>query len=203
MFQMFPDDMRCRYGRLLQAPLSWRRQQSYRNGYWTMSAAISPIVGISAIATYEPPWVLCNDWFQSILPRKFVEHSGIVSRRISQEDEVTMGVRAVENLRRETHHIRLADCAAVVFVASSLVSPAVVEQSPDRKQVAAQVRPDGGKAVLPADRLPRGPGLQHQLGLQRVFAGDGDRAALDPSRDTAADRSVHPGGHGELHEQDC
>ena len=98
-----------------------------------MSIAIPPAVGISAIATYEPPWVLGNDWFRDILPRKFVEHSGIVSRRISQEDEITMGVRAVENLRKETH-CRLDDCVAVVFVASSLVSPAVVEQSPDRKQ---------------------------------------------------------------------
>ena len=68
-----------------------------------MSIAIPAPVGISAIATYEPPWVLGNDWFQDILPRKFVEHSGIVARRISQEDEITMGVRAVENLRNETH----------------------------------------------------------------------------------------------------
>ena len=99
-----------------------------------MSLAISPTIGISAIATYEPPWVLRNDWFQSILPRKFVEHSGIVSRRISQADEVTMGVRAVENLRKETH-CSLGDCVAVVFVASSLVSPAVTGNSPNRKHV--------------------------------------------------------------------
>jgi 3-oxoacyl-[acyl-carrier-protein] synthase-3 len=99
-----------------------------------MSSAISPAIGISAIATYEPPWVLCNDWFESILPRKFVQHSGIISRHISQEDEVTMGVRAVENLRKETH-CDLADCVAVVFVASSLVAPAVAGNSPNRKQV--------------------------------------------------------------------
>ena len=99
-----------------------------------MSLAISPAVGISAIATYEPPWVLCNDWFQSILPRKFVEHSGIVTRRISQEDEVAMAVRAVENLRKETH-CSLGDCAAVVFVASSLFTPVVTGKSPNRKQV--------------------------------------------------------------------
>ena len=99
-----------------------------------MSVAISEAVGISAIATYEPPWVLPNDWFENILPRKFVEHSGIVSRRISQEDEVAMGVRAVENLRKETH-CHLSDCVAVVFVASSLVAPAVTGKSPDRKQV--------------------------------------------------------------------
>ena len=99
-----------------------------------MGLTISSAVGISAIATYEPPWVLCNDWFQNILPRKFVEHSGIVSRRISQEDEITMGVRAVENLRRETH-CNLGDCAAVVFVASSLVAPVAPGESQSRKQV--------------------------------------------------------------------
>ena len=102
-----------------------------------MSLNISPAVGIAAIAAYEPPWALGNDWFQSILPRKFVPHSGIVSRRISQEDEVTMGVHAVENLRRETH-CHLGDCAAVVFVASSLFSPVVTENSPNRKQLLRQ-----------------------------------------------------------------
>jgi 3-oxoacyl-[acyl-carrier-protein] synthase III len=99
-----------------------------------MRLAIPPTVGISAIATYEPPWVLCNDWFHSMLPRKFVEHSGIVSRRISQEDEVTMGMRAVENLRKETH-CSLGDCAAVVFVASSLVPPAVAGNSPNQNHI--------------------------------------------------------------------
>ena len=93
----------------------------------------SQTIGISAIATYEPPWVLGNDWFQSLLPRKFVEHSGIVSRHISQEDEITMGVRAVENLRKETH-CNLNDCVAVVFAASSLFSLAVAGKSPNRKR---------------------------------------------------------------------
>ena len=55
-----------------------------------------PATGISAIAAYEPPWKLDNDWFSEILPRKFVQHTGILSRRISTEDEVAMGIRAVE-----------------------------------------------------------------------------------------------------------
>ena len=129
-----PADMRCRNGRVSRGPLTWpsRRISPSRSGKSTMPLAISSAIGISAIATYEPPWVLCNDWFQSILPRKFVEHSGIVSRHISQEDEVTMGVRAVENLRKQTH-CNLGDCAAVVFVASSLVAPAAAGNSPNRK----------------------------------------------------------------------
>jgi 3-oxoacyl-[acyl-carrier-protein] synthase-3 len=81
-------------------------------------------VGISAIAVHEPPWVLANDWFADLLPRKFVQHTGILSRRISVEDEVTIGVHAVESLRRETG-CDLKDCAAVVFVSPSLVPPAI------------------------------------------------------------------------------
>lgn len=85
-----------------------------------MRTAISPRIGISAIATYEPPWALGNDWFEGMLPRKFVQHTGIESRRISLEDEVAMGVRAVENIRAETG-CDLQNCVAVIVAASSLV----------------------------------------------------------------------------------
>src|SRR5215218_4289447 len=85
-----------------------------------MDAALSPQIGISAIATYEPPWVLGNDWFGDRIPRKFVHHTGIESRPISLEDEVTMGVRAVRNLQRETG-CDLNDCRAVLFVSPSFV----------------------------------------------------------------------------------
>ncbi len=129
-----------------------------------MNPANSSAVGISAIATYEPPWILCNDWFQSILPRKFVEHSGIVSRHISEEDEVTMGVRAVENLRKETH-CQLDDCAAVVFVASSLFAPAVAGDSPHRKQILRKYGQVAARQFCRRARFPRGPGFQRQLGL--------------------------------------
>jgi 3-oxoacyl-[acyl-carrier-protein] synthase III len=104
-----------------------------------MTSAIALPIGISAIATYEPPWALCNDWFGDALPRKFVEHSGIVTRHISQQDEVAMGLRAVDNLRKDTH-CRLGDCAAVVFVASSLVVPAAAEKAADRKHAARAQR---------------------------------------------------------------
>ncbi len=121
-----------------------------------MNPAISSAIGISAIATYEPPWALCNDWFRNILPRKFVEHSGIVSRRISEVDEITMGVRAVENLRKETQ-CNLDDCVAVVFVASSLVPPAVAGTSPNRRQIARKYRQAAAKQFCRRLGLPAIP----------------------------------------------
>jgi len=81
-------------------------------------------IGISAIAVYEPPWTLENAWFGNSLPRKFVQHTGIRSRRISQEDEIAMGVRAVEALQREVD-CDLRDCAALVFVSPSVVPTAL------------------------------------------------------------------------------
>ena len=84
-------------------------------------------IGISAIATYEPPWVLGNDWFGETIPRKFVHHTGIESRSISLEDEVTMGVRVVRNLQRETG-CDLNDCAALVFVSPSFVPVSVARR---------------------------------------------------------------------------
>jgi 3-oxoacyl-[acyl-carrier-protein] synthase III len=83
-------------------------------------AGLSQTVGISAIATYEPPWVLDNGWFEGTLSRKFVQHTGILSRRISLEDEVTMGIRAVESLQDQSR-CEMRDCVAVVFASSSLV----------------------------------------------------------------------------------
>jgi len=60
-----------------------------------MDETLSSGIGISAIATYEPPWVLANEWFGDTIPRKFVHHTGIESRCISLEDEITMAHRAV------------------------------------------------------------------------------------------------------------
>src|SRR4051812_47550788 len=94
--------------------------------------AVTPI-GISAIATYEPPWVLANDWFGDTIPRKFVHHTGIESRPISLEDEVTMGVRVVRNLQREIG-CDLTDCAALLFVSPSFVPLAAARRLFDRQR---------------------------------------------------------------------
>ena len=98
-----------------------------------MDETLSTGLGISAIATYEPPWVLSNDWFGDTIPRKFVHHTGIESRPISLEDEVTMAVRAVKNLQRETG-CDLKDCAAVVFASPSFVPLSVARQYLDRER---------------------------------------------------------------------
>ena len=68
--------------------------------------------------------MLENAWFGDSLPRKFVQHTGIRSRRISQEDEIAMAVRAVEALQREMD-CDLRDCAALVFVSPSVVPAAL------------------------------------------------------------------------------
>lgn len=92
----------------------------------------SQSVGISAIGIHVPPWTLGNDWFAEMLPRKFVQHTGILSRHIAVEHEVAMGLRAVENLRREIA-CDMRDCAAVVFVSPSLVQPASKQTCPEER----------------------------------------------------------------------
>jgi 3-oxoacyl-[acyl-carrier-protein] synthase-3 len=76
--------------------------------------------------------VLGNDWFGDTIPRKFVHHTGIESRPISLEDEVTMGHRVVRNLQREVG-CDLNNCAALVFV-----SPSFVPLSAARRLLAAE-----------------------------------------------------------------
>ena len=100
-----------------------------------MDERLSSRIGISAIATYEPPWVLGNDWFGDTIPRKFVHHTGIESRPISLEDEVTMAVRVVRNLQREIG-CDLNDCAALVFVSPSFVPLAAARRllDPERAE---------------------------------------------------------------------
>src|SRR3954451_969541 len=92
-----------------------------------MDETLSSRLAISAISTYEPPWVLGNEWFGDTIPRKFVHHTGIESRPISLEDEVTMGLRAVRQLQLETG-CALEDCAAIVFASPSFVPLEVARQ---------------------------------------------------------------------------
>jgi len=105
-------------------------------------------LGIAAIAVHEPPWVLPNAWFGETIPRKFVHHTGIESRTVSLEDEVTMGLRAVRRLQGEVG-CDLKDCAAVVFsspsfvplnVARKLLAPERAEQERLRRAARALVR---------------------------------------------------------------
>jgi 3-oxoacyl-[acyl-carrier-protein] synthase III len=77
-------------------------------------------VGISGIGVHQPDLVLGNEWFNGTLSRKFVAHTGIQTRRISWDDEITMGRRAVEALQAQTD-CDLRDCAGMVVAVSSLM----------------------------------------------------------------------------------
>lgn len=83
--------------------------------------------GISAISTYEPPWLLGNDWFRGTLSRKFVQHTGTEVRPISVQDEVTMAIQATNNLQREVG-CDLQNCKAVVFVSPSFIPVSVARK---------------------------------------------------------------------------
>jgi len=91
-------------------------------------------IGLAAIATYEPPWILGNEWFAGTIPRKFVHHTGIECRPVSQEDEVTMAVRAAKNLQRDTG-CDFQDCAAVVFASPSFIPRNVIHRYGDTQRL--------------------------------------------------------------------
>lgn len=89
-------------------------------------------IGISAVSTHQPPWVLPNDWFET-MARKFEHHTGIRQRPVSTEDEVRLAVHATNNVVRETacdmHH-----CAGVVFTSPSFVPMPIAHELMDQQQ---------------------------------------------------------------------
>lgn len=89
--------------------------------------------GISSISTFRPEQVIPNEWYASTLPRKFVNHTGIESRTVSFEDEVTMAGHCVDNLSRESACM-LEDCAGVVFASPSFVPMSVANRYLSREQ---------------------------------------------------------------------
>jgi 3-oxoacyl-[acyl-carrier-protein] synthase III len=91
----------------------------------------APSLGISAVSTFQPPWLLPNEWFEH-LARKFVRHTGILQRPVSLEDEVTLAVHATENLIRETG-CDMQKCAGVVFTSPSFVPMDVAREYMDEE----------------------------------------------------------------------
>jgi 3-oxoacyl-[acyl-carrier-protein] synthase-3 len=111
------------------------------------TAQVSPL-GIAAIAVHQPSWELQNDWFGEAMPRKFSRHTGIESRGISLDDEVTMGLRAVRQLQAETG-CDLSQCRGIMFASPSFLPPSIAhrfltpEQSQqERTQLAARLLAD-------------------------------------------------------------
>ena len=84
-------------------------------------------IGISAVSVHRPSWILNNAWFGETMPRKFSRHTGIESRAISLEDEVTMGVRVVRKLQAETG-CNLADCRGILFASPSFLPPTIADR---------------------------------------------------------------------------
>jgi 3-oxoacyl-[acyl-carrier-protein] synthase III len=94
-------------------------------------------LGIAAISVYEPTTTLSNDGFAGTLSRKFLHHTGTHSRRISTEDELAMGLRAVANLKAAVP-VNLDDCAALIFVSPSFIPIAAGRRLLDPQQVEAE-----------------------------------------------------------------
>ncbi len=86
-----------------------------------------PATGIAAIASHQPDWVLPNQWYESLIARKFVQHTGILTRPISDLNEVELGSCSVEKLLRNTR-CDPGDCAGLVFVSPSFVPMSVVRR---------------------------------------------------------------------------
>lgn len=115
-------------------------------------------VGIAAIATYQPPWLLRNEWFGETMPRKFVHHTGIEARPIAREDEVSLAIRATHNLQRETG-CNLADCAGVIFVSPSFVPKQAARRFLDESQLRRESLRQAARQLASRLRLPRCPVL--------------------------------------------
>lgn len=92
-----------------------------------MTVPVANSIGISALTVFEPACSLRNEWFADTIPRKFTRHTGIESRRVACENEVTLGLRAVRKLQVESG-CDLKDCAALVFVSPSFVPMTVAHQ---------------------------------------------------------------------------
>jgi 3-oxoacyl-[acyl-carrier-protein] synthase III len=123
-----------------------------------MSTGSSANIGIAAIATYQPPWILGNDWFQETIPRKFVHHTGIHSRPISEEDEVAMALRAAKALQRDIH-CDWRNCAGLIFVSPSFIPLDIARQYLDQKQVRAERLNRAARRFAHRMKLPECPRL--------------------------------------------
>ena len=84
-------------------------------------------LGLAAIETYAPDWVLPNAWYDSLMAKKFVKHTGIQARCISLDDEVTMAVKASLQLR-DNLGLDLTHCAGLVLASPSLIPQAVANR---------------------------------------------------------------------------
>jgi 3-oxoacyl-[acyl-carrier-protein] synthase III len=126
----------------------------------------APQLGIAAIATYEPPWVLRNEWFGDRIGRKFVHQTGIVSRPISEVDEESMALAAAANLQRDTN-CDWRDCAGIVFASPSFVPLEVVRKYCDSQRAQQEHLPSAARRF--AEHL--GVATQHVYAINWFCSG--------------------------------
>jgi 3-oxoacyl-[acyl-carrier-protein] synthase III len=142
-------------------------------------------IGICGIGIHEPRLELANAWFKDRLTRKFVQHTGTTSRRISLEDEVAMGAHAVARLSSELR-FDVRDCAGLVFVSPSYIPVAVADKYLDPESA-------GRERLRSAARS-----LAQQLGMTPSFlAGSnwfcsGYAKAMETVQRVAAARTLRP-----------
>ena len=115
-------------------------------------------LGIAAIATHQPARWLANDWFGGTLARKFVHHTGIETRAVAEEDEVTLGQRAVSALQEQTA-CDLRRCAALVFVSPSFVPLSVAREHLDEPQANAERLSRAARALAGRLKIPACPAV--------------------------------------------
>ncbi len=117
-------------------------------------AAAQQPLGIAAISLHVPPWQLDNSWFGETMPKKFAHHTGIESRSISQDDELTMGLHAVRRLQQETG-CDLSACRGVAFVSPSFIPRSVAQRHLDPAAAAAERPSHAARQLVQALGLSR------------------------------------------------
>ncbi|MBL6712376.1 MAG: hypothetical protein ISQ07_03200 [Pirellulales bacterium] len=117
-----------------------------------MATMSSQPLGLAAISIVQPACQLPNDWFGAAMPRKFGKHTGIEERRVSFDDELSMGIDAVTRLQREAG-CDLSDCRGLVFVSPSLIPPTIARR---------HLSPEAARRERPSDVAQR---LAQQLEL--------------------------------------
>ncbi len=120
----------------------------------TFTTSPAPALGIAAIAIHEPAWTLENGWFGDAMPRKFAHHTGIEARKISLEDEATMGLRAVRRLQRETG-CDLGKCRGVLVVAPASIPPSVAHRHLDPMAAAGERPSTAARQIVRSLGIPR------------------------------------------------
>lgn len=92
-------------------------------------------IGICAIGTHRPERTLPNAWFSDLMAKKFVKHTGIYQRAVSDVDEIELAERSIQQLYDEltpqtsaSQNHPLTHCRGLVFVCPSVIPQSVARR---------------------------------------------------------------------------